>query len=76
MDTIGTWAILILYSGATSHFLTTAAPMTNMRPINKPIIARLSNGKLVHSTHTCTLGIPALPAHDTPIPSLTLLSTA
>ncbi len=37
------------------------APMTNMRPTSKPIIARLPNGKRVHSMHTCTLNIPALP---------------
>ncbi len=60
MDAIQAWAILD--SGATSHFLTTAAPMTNMRPTSKPIIARLPNGECVHSTHTCTLDIPALPA--------------
>ncbi len=71
MDAI--WACAILDSGAISHFLTTAAPMTNMRPTSKPIIARLPNGKRVHSTHTCTLDIPALPAlaqHAHIIPSL------
>jgi hypothetical protein len=50
MDAIWAWAILD--SGATSHFLTTAAPMINMRPISKPIIAWLPNGEHVHSTHT------------------------
>ncbi len=60
MDAIWAWAILD--SGATSHFLTTAAPLTNMRPTSKPIIARLLNGKHVHFTHMCTLNIPALPA--------------
>jgi hypothetical protein len=60
MDAIRAWAIL--NSGATCHFLTTATPMTNMRPTNKPIIARLPNGKCIHSTQTCTLDIPALPA--------------
>jgi hypothetical protein len=71
MDAIQAWAILD--SGATSHFLTTAAPMTNMRPTSKPIIARLLNGKRVHSTHTCTLVIPALPTsaqHARIIPGL------
>jgi hypothetical protein len=52
----------ILDSGTTSHFLMVAATMTNMRPTNKPTIAWLPNGKHVHSTHTCTLNIPALPA--------------
>jgi hypothetical protein len=60
MDAIQAWAIL--NSGATSHFLTTAVPMTNMRPTCKPIIAPLPNGECVHSMHTCTLNIPALPA--------------
>jgi hypothetical protein len=59
MDAIRAWAILD--SGATNQFLTTAAPMTNMRPTSKPIIAWLPNGKCVHSTHRCTLDIPALP---------------
>ncbi len=56
------WAWSILDSGMTSHFLMTAALMTNMHPTNKPIIACLPNGERVHSTHTCTLDIPALPA--------------
>jgi hypothetical protein len=60
MDAIWAWAILDC--GRTSHFLMTATPMTNMRPTNQPIIARLPNGKHVHSMHTCTLDIPALPA--------------
>jgi hypothetical protein len=60
MTAIRAWAILD--SGVTSHFLGTVAPMTNMRPTNKPIITNLLNGKHVHSTHTCTLDIPALPA--------------
>ncbi len=60
MDAIRAWAIL--YSGATSHFLMTAAPVTNMRPTIKPIIARLPNGERVHTMHMCTLNIPALPA--------------
>jgi hypothetical protein len=71
MDAKRAWAILD--SGATSHFLTTAAPMTNMRPTSKPIIARLPNGKRIHSMHMCTFNIPALPAsarHAHIIPSL------
>jgi hypothetical protein len=58
MGAIQAWAILD--SGITSHFLMTAAPMTNMRPTCKPIIARLPNGEHVHSMHTCTLDTPAL----------------
>jgi hypothetical protein len=59
MDTIRAWAILD--SGTTSHFLMTAAPMTSMCPTRKPIIARLLNGKRIHSMHTYTIDIPALP---------------
>jgi hypothetical protein len=62
MDAIRAWAILD--SGATRHFLTTVAPMTNICPTNKPIIARLPNGDRIHSMHTCTLNIPALPASE------------
>ncbi len=74
MDAIRAWAILD--SGATSHFLMTAAPMTNMHPASKPIIAQLSNGKRVHSTHTCTLDIPSsLHQRNTPISSPAWLPT-
>jgi hypothetical protein len=58
-DTIKWWAILD--SSATSHFLMTDMPSTNIAPTTKPIIARLPNGKRVHSTHTCTFSIPSLP---------------
>ncbi len=53
------WAILD--SGATSHFLTTSAPATNIFPTAMPIIAHLLNGNRVHSTHTCSLNFPSLP---------------
>jgi hypothetical protein len=59
--TIKQWAILD--SGATSHFLTTNAPATNIIPATVPLIARLSNGNKVQSMHTCTLDLPALPIH-------------
>jgi hypothetical protein len=58
-NTIRWWAVLD--SGATSHFLTTSAPATNILPTAVPIIARLPNGDRVHSTHTCMLNIPLLP---------------
>jgi hypothetical protein len=51
----------ILYSGAMSHFLTIAAPATNILPTAVPIITRLPSGDRVHSTHTCMLDIPLLP---------------
>ncbi len=77
-DTIKRWAIL--NSGATSHFLTTSAPATNILPTAVPIVARLPNGNRVHSTHTSTLNIPSLPpsahvAHIIPgLPSHSLLT--
>jgi hypothetical protein len=58
-DMIKRWAILDL--GATSHFLATSAPATNILPTAAPIIAHLPNGDRVHSTHTCMLNIPSLP---------------
>jgi hypothetical protein len=44
-----------------SYFLTTSMPATNILPTAMPIVAHLSNGDQVHSTHTCTLDIPLLP---------------
>jgi hypothetical protein len=58
--TIKQWAIL--NSGATSHFLTTDAPASNIIPASVPLIARLPNGGRVQSMHTCTLNLPNLPA--------------
>ncbi len=58
--TIRSWAILD--SGATSHFLTTDAPASNIILATVPLIARLPNGDKVQSTHTCTLDLPELPA--------------
>ncbi len=58
--TIKQWAILD--SGATSHFLTTDAPATNIVLATVPLIACLPNGDKVQSTHTCTLDLPDLPA--------------
>ncbi len=57
--TIKRWAILD--SEATSHFLTTNAPTSNIIPAAVPLIARLPNGDKVQSTHTCTLDLPNLP---------------
>jgi hypothetical protein len=58
-NTIKKWAILD--SGATSHFLTTDAPASNIRSTATPLVARLPNGDKVQSTHTCTLDLPELP---------------
>jgi hypothetical protein len=57
--TIKQWAILD--SAATSHFLTTNLPATNIIPATVPLIACLPNGDKVQSTHTCTLDLPTLP---------------
>ena len=59
MTAVKNWAILD--SGATSHFLTSTAPATNITPTSTPIVARLPNGARVTSTHTCELDIPMLP---------------
>jgi hypothetical protein len=56
--TIKQWAILD--SGATSHFLTTNAPATNIVLAAVPLIAHLPNGDKVQSTHTCTCNLPDL----------------
>ncbi|KAL3779570.1 LOW QUALITY PROTEIN: hypothetical protein ACHAW5_000980 [Stephanodiscus triporus] len=47
MDAVKTWAIL--NSGATSPFLTSSAPATNVTPTTNPIIARLPNARDVHA---------------------------
>ncbi len=59
-ETIKQWAILDL--GATSHFLTTDAPVTNVCAATVPLVTRLLNGERVQSTHTCILNLPELPA--------------
>jgi hypothetical protein len=60
INVIKNWAILD--SGATSHFLTSTAPMTNITPTTTPIVTQLPNSERVMSTHTCTLNIPTLHA--------------
>ncbi len=50
----------MLDSRATSHFLTTNTPATNILPTTIPIIAHLPNSKRMHSMHTCTLNLPTL----------------
>ena len=54
------WAILD--SGATSHFLVIAAPMTDRQEAKNPLGVKLPDGARVSSTHTCTLAITDLPA--------------
>ena len=48
-------------SGATSHFLVTEAPKTNVQTTVNPLIVRLPDGAQVGSTTTCTLALPKLP---------------
>jgi hypothetical protein len=57
--TIKQW--VTLDSGSTSHLVTTNVPATNILPTDVPIVACLSNGEHVRSTHMCTLDIPSLP---------------
>ena len=59
MKSIKEWAILD--SGATSHFLVTMSPITNITPVINPLSVKLPHGACVSSTHTCTLAIPQLP---------------
>ena len=59
MISIKDWAILD--SGATSHFLVTAAPITNVTPASNPSKVKLPDGACVSSTHTCTINLPQLP---------------
>ena len=53
------WAILD--SGATSHFLVSAAPTRNRQFTTSPLKVRLPDGGYVSSTHTCDLDLPLLP---------------
>ena len=59
MKSIKDWAILD--SGATSHFLATTAPITNITPASKPLKVKLTDGEFISSTHTFTLNLPQLP---------------
>ena len=59
MENIKEWAILD--SGATSHFLVTEAPTSEMTIATMQIRVTIPDGLQVQSTHTCTLAIPELP---------------
>ena len=59
MTNIREWAILD--SGATSHFLVTAAPTSGIMPATNPLKVTIPDGSQVQSTHTCKLAIPNLP---------------
>ena len=59
MENIKEWAILD--SGATSHFLVTEAPTSEMTIATMPIRVTIPDGSQVQSMHTCKLAIPELP---------------
>ena len=59
MKSLMDWAIID--SVATSHFLVTTAPITNIIPASNPLTVKLPAGACVPSTHTCTLTLPQLP---------------
>ena len=59
MKSIKYWAILD--SGATSHFLFTTSPITNITPSSRSLNVKLPDYACVSSTHTCTLNLPQLP---------------
>jgi len=59
MTDIKEWAILD--SGATSHFLVTAAPTSEITVAKSPMKVTIPDGKSIQSTHTCKLAIPQLP---------------
>ena len=59
MKSIKDWTVLD--SGATSHFLVTAASITNITPASNPHTVKLPDGACVSSTHKCTLTLPQIP---------------
>ena len=61
LDTTNIHEWAILDSGATSHFLVSAAPTSNKKFAQTPLKVRLPDGGLVSSTHTCHLELPKLP---------------
>ena len=60
MRNVQEWAILD--SGATSNFLVSTAPMSNVQPTMTPLTVKLPDGANIKSTATCTLALPNLPA--------------
>ena len=66
LDTTNIHEWAILDSGATSHFLVSAAPTSNKKFAQTPLKVRLPDGGLVSCglvslTHTCHLELPKLP---------------
>jgi len=54
---------VILYSGATSHFLLTTAPPMNKKAALNPLHVTMPDRDQVQSTHTCKVDIPQLPVN-------------
>ena len=48
-------------TGATGHYILESTPHTNKVPANPPITVTLPDGSTTHSTHMCTIPLPALP---------------
>ncbi len=48
-------------TGATSVFVMTGTPMSNICPTTHPLTIDLPDGKVVKSTHVCDMVIPGLP---------------
>jgi hypothetical protein len=48
-------------TGATSVFIMTGTPMTNICPATHPLTINLPDGRVVKSTHVCDMVIPSLP---------------
>ena len=59
MKSIKDWSILD--SGATSHFMVTDTPITNITRASNPVTVKITDGACVSSTHTCTLNLTQLP---------------
>ncbi|KAL7425608.1 hypothetical protein ACHAXH_000191, partial [Discostella pseudostelligera] len=51
----------ILDSGATGHFLTPNAPVQDKQRTSDPLCITMPDGRIISSTHTCTLDLPHLP---------------
>ena len=51
----------ILDSGATGHFLTPNAPVQDKQQTSDPLRITMPDGRIISSTHTCTLDLPHLP---------------
>ena len=58
MKNVREWAILDLE--ATSHFLVSTVPMSNVQPVMTPLTTKLPDEAHIKSTTTCMLALPGL----------------